>query len=379
MSEYYVGLMSGTSVDSIDAIIVDLSNDKIQLCETHSHAIPDNLRRDVIALFEPGDNEIDRLGAIDIAMGQLFAQAALQVIKKAGLTPSQVKAIGSHGQTIRHRPSTGLKSSARVEIDNNGFTLQIGDPNTLAELSGVTTVADFRRRDMACGGQGAPFAPAFHQAMMPDNVNTAVFLNMGGIANITLMHNQSIVCGFDTGPANCLMDAWIQQHKHQSYDSEGTWAKSGHVNKVLLAKLLTDGYFSRPPPKSTGREQFTLVWLERHLTNISTELSSVDIQATLLALSSHSIAGAIKALPNQPSVVYCCGGGTKNLALIEALELQCPDYIFTDTTELGIAPSWIEASAFAWFAQRTMTGQTLDLQAVTGANAKRVAGAIYQA
>lgn len=367
MSELYVGLISGTSIDCIDAVVIDCSGPLPTLIACHEHPIDDATKRDLAALCLPGDNEIDRMGVMDIRVGELFAEATHAVLDKASLTPADIKAIGSHGQTIRHRPPR--------QSDQRGFSLQIGDANTLVEQTGITTVADFRRRDMSAGGQGAPFAPAFHQAITPDDIECCAFLNLGGIANITLIENGKVLCGYDTGPANGLMDAWIFKQKGLAFDDSGQWAKSGTVNTGLLAALKSHRYFAQAAPKSTGREEFHLPWLEATLEGI--EISAEDVQTTLLQFSSETIADEISKQAHMPSVVYCCGGGARNTALLESLQEQLTTARVTTTDELGIAPDWIEACAFAWLAKQRLENRPILLSAVTGAKHECISGAVY--
>jgi len=275
MSKLYIGLMSGTSVDGIDAALVDLSDTKPLLIDTHSHEIPADIKQRIEALCTPGSNEIDRLGKLDIELGQLFAAATQALLNTNNLTAKAIAAIGCHGQTIRHRPPSAA--------GEHGFSLQIGDPNTIAEATGITTVADFRRRDMAAAGQGAPLTPAFHLAIAPPAVNTCAFLNLGGIANLTLIHQQRLISGFDIGPANSLLDAWIAHKKNSAYDASGAWAKSGVVHDGLLKRLTSHAYFNLSSPKSTGREIFNLEWIKQHIEQESASsppIEDADVQAT---------------------------------------------------------------------------------------------------
>ena len=370
MKPLYIGLLSGTSIDCIDAAVIDASAEKPVLLAHHQHPIDPVTKQAIAALCLPGDNEIDRMGQMDIKLGGLFADAANALLKKAKLAHNDIVAIGSHGQTIRHRPP---KSS-----DSLGFTLQIGDANTIAENTHITTVADFRRRDMATGGQGAPFAPAFHQSIAPQGSETCAFLNLGGIANITLLQHRKIVSGFDAGPANGLMDAWILKNKNCAFDNNGEWARTGKVNSNLLKQLKKHPYFDLPAPKSTGREEFHLHWLESILAN-GDQLAAEDVQATLLRLSSETIADAITQQAHQPSVIYCCGGGAHNAALLDDLQSILNKTTITTTEALGIAPDWVEACAFAWLAQQRMEGKKVSLSDVTGAKRNRIAGCIYAA
>ena len=371
MSQYYIGLMSGTSADAIDAVLVDLEGG-IHILAQHNEPIPDSTRQEIIALTTPGDNEVDRMGRLDTQLGKMFANAANRVIQDSGLSPGDIVAIGSHGQTIRHRPPSGVQATP-------GFTVQIADPNTIALQTGITTVADFRRRDLAAGGQGAPLAPAFHDFISPKDCSTVGFLNLGGIANITLVHEGKLLLGFDTGPANGLMDGWIQRHQNKRYDHNGSWSASGSCDQELLALLLDEPFFRAAPPKSTGKEYFNLAWLDSKLSSIGRKIEAADVQATLVQLTAHSVALAIRLLPHSPEKIYYCGGGALNPELVNALAMQLDGVEWRSTAELGVDPQWLEACAFAWFAQRTLQKQTLPLARCSGASHNTIAGAVYYA
>ncbi len=382
MAEIYLGLISGTSVDGVDAALVDLSVSP-RLLHSHCHPIPPSLKKKVSELCSPGSanndtDKIDLLGETDIALGLLFAEAANTLIDIAGIEPASIRAIGSHGQTIRHRPPQPQAGTGSVTGSTRSFTLQIADPNTIAHHTGITTVADFRRRDMAAGGQGAPLAPAFHRAIAPTEIETCAFLNLGGIANLTLIHSGEIICAYDTGPANGLMDAYCQQAKQLPYDENGSWAKSGTVSEALLAAMLDDPYFSQPWPKSTGREYFNIDWLTKH-TTAQANLPGQDIQATLLALTATTVANEVAQLPMKPRLLYCCGGGVHNNALMETLQKQLPGIALENTTRLGIGPDWIEACTFGWLAKQALDNTPLELGAVTGAKSAGLLGGIYPA
>lgn len=365
-SDLYIGLMSGTSMDGIDAALVDFGHASPKLVGHCYLPWPPELRDALKLLAQPGENEIERLGIADIAVANRFADAVSCLLQQTG-TP-QVRAIGSHGQTIRHRPDA-----------KHPFTLQIGDPNQLAERTGFTVVADFRRRDMAAGGEGAPLAPAFHAAYLRSTGEFRVVLNLGGIANITLLppDQEAKVVGFDTGPANTLMDAWIHEVHQRPFDAHGAWAAEGQVMDTLLERLLADNYFQRPPPKSTGPELFNLDWLKQHLPT-GDNYRPEDIQASLCALSSHSIIQAIQRYAPDCERVICCGGGTKNLTLMKQLQQGLGVPVET-SAEHGIDPEQIEAMAFAWLARQTLQGQPGNLPEVTGAHHPVVLGGIYPA
>ncbi|HEB93009.1 MAG TPA: anhydro-N-acetylmuramic acid kinase [Gammaproteobacteria bacterium] len=366
--EYYIGLMSGTSLDGIDAVLVDFASDPPRLIEAHTHPLPDALRQQLGALCQPGDNEIERMGRADIALGERFAAAAQQLLRQTGIPATEIHAIGSHGQTIRHRPDAG-------------FTLQIGDANRIARHTGITTVADFRRRDMAAGGQGAPLVPAFHAALFRSPDITRVVLNLGGMANITLLpaHPERPVSGYDTGPGNVLMDAWARQHLGRPLDENGAWAATGCVNEALLTRCLSDAYFRQAPPKSTGREHFNTDWLAARLAESEHPHSPADIQATLCELTAVSVAEAVRQTDTDAAELLVCGGGTNNTYLLSRLEAHLDSMDVIPSNERGLAADWVEAVAFAWLARETLEARPGNLPAVTGASEAVVLGAVYWA
>lgn len=366
-SDLYLGLISGTSADGIDVALASF-DPAPRLHAAQTVAYPDNLRTRILDLAQ-GDGRIalDELGALDVEIGRAFANAAKQLIERQGLKSADIRAIGSHGQTVRHRPGGAAP-----------YTLQIGDANIIAEATGVTTVADFRRRDIAAGGQGAPFAPAFHAAMLPHDGRERVVLNLGGIANITIVPAEATrpLIGFDTGPASCLLDAWIHRQHGQAFDRDGAFALSGNVDENLLSHLLSDAYFSLPPPKSTGREVFHETWLRRHLSD--RPIAPADVQATLLALSVRSIADAIRTHAPKVTEVLVCGGGVHNAALMNGLSRSLNPVRVLSVAERGIDPDFVEATCFAWFARQRVEGRPPpNLHTVTGARGPRVLGAIY--
>lgn len=369
MNELYVGLMSGTSMDAIDAVLVDFSQG-IRLKSTHTLPMPSDLRRRLGALCQSGPDEIERLGRADAELGALFAAAVNELLDKSQVDARQVKAIGSHGQTIRHRP-----------LSQPPFTLQIGDPNVISEHSAITVIADFRRRDMAAGGQGAPLVPAFHADVFGSRQNHRIVLNLGGIANVTLLPagQPEATSGFDTGPANTLMDAWSQLQRGETYDAGGKWAASGNASPMLLERLLAHPFFARPAPKSTGREDFNIEWLQAELNALRMTISSSDVQATLLELTALTVATAINGSSLDGGELLICGGGAFNDTLWRRLQVLLPNWDFHSTAEFGLAPTWVEATAFAWLARRTMLGLPGNLPAVTGATGPRILGAIYPA
>ncbi len=368
MSELYIGLMSGTSADGIDAALVDFSQSQPAIIATHYAPYESELRQKILTLCKQGENEIQRLGELDVLLGNAFAQVVNQLLKKQGMTASDIAAIGSHGQTVRHMPDQPSR-----------FTLQIGDPNIIAAETGITTIADFRRKDIALGGQGAPLVPAFHQYTLSSSIIDRAIVNIGGIANITILPHQTpdIVTGFDTGPGNVLLDAWINLHQQQSHDRHGSWGAEGKLNQALLDLLLADPYFTLAPPKSTGREYFNLDWLQQKLNVLNKEISPVDVQTTLVELTAHSIIDAIRQYFPSGEILVC-GGGVQNTFLMSRLtELAKPAYFVSSTQKYGLDPDWIEAVAFAWLARQTVNRQPGNLPRVTGAKQAALLGGVY--
>lgn len=370
MTELYIGLMSGTSMDAIDAALVQFEgkNQTLSSIGCYSHSLPDELRQNLAQLIQkPEQVHLDMLGQTNIALGKQFAAAVNILLQETEVKPEQVTAIGSHGQTIRHSP--GIDSA---------FTLQIGDPNTIAYKTGITTVADFRSMDMSAGGQGAPLAPAFHREVFYSPDENRVILNIGGIANITWLpkDSEAVITGFDTGPGNTLMDTWIQLKKHQPFDRDGAWAATGTVNSQLMKTLLADSYLKQHPPKSTGREHYHLSWLNSILENFP-NLSDEDIQASLCQFSVESIAKAIETHYPQTQTVIVCGGGVHNKHLTKQLEARL-EKIKVDPSNLhGIDADWVEAIAFAWLARQRIHKQKLSLQTITGSEQALLYGNIY--
>tara|TARA_R110000824_G_scaffold156225_2_gene329262 strand:- start:10658 stop:11776 length:1119 start_codon:yes stop_codon:yes gene_type:complete len=369
-SELYIGLMSGTSMDAVDCVLADLTESS-KVIDFINVEIPPELKKSLLNLcLENGENQIKELGEADAALGKLFASAALLMLEKHQLSKTQIQAIGSHGQTVRHQPPG---QSAQP------FSIQIGDPNTIAALTGITTVADFRRKDMALGGQGAPLLPAFHQQIFLSSDKDRIILNIGGMANITLLVKDSAqIIGFDTGPGNILLDLWIQENIGQDWDADGTWAASGSSNSELLEFMLEDPYFATPPPKSTGREHFNKAWLDAALANYAKEIAPQDVQATLVELSSHSIGQAIQSLIPGGEIIVC-GGGAKNRQLIQGLSKQLTAFDISISTEHGINSDALEALAFAWFAKQTLQRKPIDLSDITGSSRPHILGGVYYA
>ena len=364
-----VGLMSGTSMDAIDAVLVRCNRDGTALIDCLEKPMAPSLRQKVHDLSHPGPDEIARLGQLDRELGLAFAAAAQQLLARSGVEPSRVRAIGSHGQTVRHHPPSSSDSTATA------YTLQIGDPNTIAERTGITTVADFRRRDIAAGGEGAPLVPAFHAAAFAHPVKTRAIVNIGGIANATILSGTS-VCGFDTGPGNTLLDHWVLRCRGESYDPMGSWSAEGSVDSTLLDALLEHDFLDLNPPKSTGKEAFNLAWLEGVLEAVG-PVDDQDVQATLAEFTAASIGDALQSSGTEVDEIYVCGGGAANTDLMRRLYQRLAPRPLGTTGELGCDPAWVEAVAFAWLAWRTLEGCPGNVPDVTGAAGERILGAIY--
>ena len=367
-NQYYLGLISGTSADGIDAALVrfdgDATHARPELAFGRTYPWDPALRARLVELGQrTAMLTLDEVGELDVRIGRAFAQAAKAAIEASGVATADIAAIGSHGQTLRHR--------AQGEIP---FTLQLGDPSTIAERCGLRVVADFRRRDVAAGGHGAPLVPAFHAATLHSDAEDRAALNLGGIANFTLLPASASVRGFDTGPANGLMDAWCLRHSGQAYDTGGGFAAQGRIDEALLARLLDEPWFALPPPKSTGRDQFHLAWMESKLRG---DVAPADVQATLLALSVRTIADALRAAQPHTQRVIACGGGVHNPLLMAALAAAMPGSVVESSAMHGLDPDFVEAMAFAWLARETLAGRPGNLPAVTGAAGPRVLGAIY--
>ncbi|BFM10278.1 anhydro-N-acetylmuramic acid kinase [Simiduia litorea] len=365
MKELFVGLMSGTSADGIDAALVAFEDNKATLIGALSQPFSKALQTAIHTLADSATCSLEQLGALDAQLGLAFADCALALLKQQQIPTHQVTAIGSHGQTVRHRPPTS---------NTSGFTLQIGDANLIAETTGITTVADFRRRDMAAGGQGAPLAPAFHHWALKSQQSNRVVVNIGGMSNLTWLPSEGAPNGYDLGPGNVLMDCWIQQHQGKAFDANGDWAATGKPHAELLGTLLEHPFLSQAAPKSTGREAFNLSWLNTRLANLS-EISPTDVQATLCEFTAQVISDACIALPSQE--LYICGGGSKNQALMRAIKRLLPDWLVESSNTAGIDAQWMEAMAFAWLARETLARRPGNLCSVTGAKRPAILGAVY--
>ena len=360
--DHYIGLMSGTSLDGVDAVLLKLSGSAHWIIGESFTPFDDSLRSKLLALHLPRSDEIHEAAALGNELAHLYARAVGDLLKKTRMNSAGVQAIGCHGQTIRHRPDAG-------------YTIQLGNGALLAELTRNIVVCDFRSRDIAAGGEGAPLVPAFHHAVFADSAIHRVIVNIGGIANLTDLA-AGAVQGFDTGPGNMLMDAWTRRHLGEAFDRNGAWAQGGYCIPALLHTLLAHDYFRRSPPKSTGREMFNLPWLESLL---SGKENVRDVQATLLEFTSASIALAVKSCCVGAKEIYVCGGGAANAALMARLAAALVGVPVTTTAKLGIHPDWVEACAFAWLARQALHLQPGNLPSVTGAAGPRVLGAIYPA
>ena len=365
---YYIGLMSGTSADAIDAALVELGGGDPDLIDYRQYPLEAGLQQALRSITP--SSPIDLISELDYRLGECFGQAVSALLEANGMGAEQVRAIGSHGQTIMHLPETMPPR-----------TLQIGDPNLIAGLTGITTIADFRRADMAAGGQGAPLAPAFHAwRFRSDRVNR-VILNIGGIANITILPCSpgAEVRGFDTGPGNTLMDAWTQQCLGRDFDEQGNWAGSGRVQQELLKQMLSDPYFSAPPPKSTGKDDFNMAWLAKYRSETGNGCRDEDIQATLLELTAASISAAVATCAPATGEILVCGGGIHNTALLRRLQSLLSGISVKSTGEYGINPDAVEAVTFAWLARQRLENIPANLPSVTGARRTAVLGAVYEA
>lgn len=376
MGALFTGLMSGTSLDGIDAVILDFDEGGLALVGALHTPYPPALRAALLQVMARGEARLDTLGQLDVQLADAYAAAARGAWQAAGLTADAIAAIGCHGQTLWHAPS-----------GPHPFTWQLGDPHRLAELTQVTVVADFRRRDVAAGGQGAPLVPAFHADVFRAPDEHRLLLNLGGIANLTWLPHDGEVLGFDTGPANGLLDAWCQEIRGEAYDADGAWAASGTVNAALLDRLLAEPWLQQPPPRSTGRELFNLAWLRRLGGDLLATLPPADVQATLAEYTAATVADALRFLPAQPARVLVCGGGVHNADLQRRLAQVLGGagraaghaIALESTAAHGLDPMHVEAAAFAWLAWRTLNGLPGNLPAVTGARGERVLGCVIPA
>jgi anhydro-N-acetylmuramic acid kinase len=348
--------MSGTSLDGVDAVLLEAAAAPRVLASVH-HPFDEPLRRELLALNSPGENEIDRCARLGNELAKRYAAAVGDLLQGCGRKAAEVRAIGCHGQTVRHRP-------------DRGYTVQIGNAALLAELAGIAVVADFRARDIAAGGQGAPLAPAFHATLFRHRSENRAVVNLGGIANVTRLPIEGTIIGFDCGPGNCLLDLWAAKHLGKPYDDDGAWGAGGTAVPALLGRLRDEPFLDAPPPKSTGRDLFNEAWLAARLRGEEPRA----VQATLLEFTARCVADACKGAAR----VIVCGGGTANGALMRRLAALLLPAPVESSAEHGLDPSLVEAAAFAWLAERTVSGAPGNLAEVTGARGPRVLGAVYQ-
>jgi anhydro-N-acetylmuramic acid kinase len=365
MARYFLGLISGTSVDGVDAALCDFGDRECRIAAARTFAYPPAIRSRIEALIGAGEGRLGEIGAADVAVGRFFADCALALIREAGLVPDDVAAIGHHGQTIWHEPDPP-----------EPFSWQLGDPNSVAAITGIDTVADLRRLDMAVGGQGAPMVPAFHSWLFASQRASRVVLNIGGISNLTLLVPEREVYGFDTGPGNTLLDAWTRHCRNEPYDADGRWAASGTVDEDLLAVLLDEPYFSLPSPKSTGRERFNETWLKQKLGSVARTIPDAIVARTLLELTARTIVDAIGNSDVTEYELVVCGGGARNGALMARIGELAGRRAMT-TGDFGIDPDWVEAAAMAWLARARIERAPGNIPSVTAAREARVLGGLY--
>jgi anhydro-N-acetylmuramic acid kinase len=369
----YIGLMSGTSLDGVDGVLIDFGSSQGPPLALRGHRhqpFAGSLRSELLALNAPGGNELQRAEIAANGVASAYARVVHALLHDGATAARDVRAIGAHGQTVRHRPG---------EFDGIGFTTQLLNGALLAELTGIDVVCDLRQRDVAAGGQGAPLAPGLHAAIFAAPGESRAVLNLGGIANLTVLGADGSVLGFDCGPASVLLDGWTQRHLGRPFDDGGRWAASGRVNEPLLAALLAEPYFSRPPPKSTGRDLFDLAWLDGHLARHAPAAAAVDVQATLAALTARSVAGDVQRHAGGATLLLVCGGGAHNAHLMQSLAALLPALRVTSTADAGLPVDQVESAAFAWLAQRFVERLPGNVVAATGARGARVLGALYPA
>jgi anhydro-N-acetylmuramic acid kinase len=370
-STLYIGLMSGTSLDGVDGVLADFSHPQVNVLAHCSAPFPAELRAVLLALNTPGANELHRAALASNALARAYAEIVANLLRDSGLTAPQIRAVGAHGQTVRHRPQ---------KFDGTGYTLQLNQAALLAELCGISVVSDFRSRDVAAGGQGAPLVPPFHAALFADANQPVAVLNIGGISNITLLPygKPDDVSGYDCGPGNALMDGWCLQHTGRPYDEGGRWAANGAVIPQLLESMLSDPFFAKPPPKSTGRDLFNPAWLQHHL-GTEGKYAPADVQATLTELTAFACAQAARQSGWSLGQLLVCGGGALNSYLMERITALLSGWTVDSTEQHGLPPLQVEATAFAWLARQTCHSATGSLPKVTGAQGARILGSIYPA
>ena len=363
--ELFIGLMSGTSIDGVDCSIVAFEANRVEVISTYFEKCPRELRENILSICQGSEVSLKFLGETDIALGKLFASVVNKQLEETKINPKAITAIGSHGQTVWHQPS-----------GNYPFTMQIGDPNVICQQTGITTVAGFRQKDVANGGQGAPLAPLFHKEFFHRSDFNRAIINIGGIANITILPREGVCSAYDIGPGNVLMDYWSHKNLGIRYDKNGEWAATGECNQELLQEMLKETYLKQPPPKSTGRELFNGLWLEGIISRCNRHLRTEDVQATLSVFTSQCIADAINNSAKDTEV-YICGGGADNSCLMNNLKTSVEKRTIMTTSALGIEPEWVEAATFAWLAKKTIRSEKLETAPFTGAASPCMLGGIY--
>ena len=363
--ELYVGIMSGTSVDGVDSVLVSFENKTFEIIDCHTQNFPDEIKEEILELLKTFTIHLKQLGELDHKLGLCYADCVNNLLTKTNVSPKNVLAIGCHGQTIFHQPGSKYP-----------FSMQVGDGNLIAAHTGITTINDFRRMDMAFGGEGAPLAPVFHKEFFYSSSENRVVLNLGGIANITVLNKKRLM-GWDTGPANCLIDWWIQKNKKEKFDCGGAWGRSGTISNELLQEFLDEAYFTLEIPKSTGKELFNESWLTKKLEQVSSRLNAEDIQATLTELTAKTVTDSILKYAADVETVFVCGGGAYNSYLLERLAMYLPGVKISTTEELGLPVQLVEATAFAWLARQRLKMNTGNCPSVTGARSSVVLGASY--
>jgi anhydro-N-acetylmuramic acid kinase len=377
MSERYIGLMSGTSLDGVDGVIYDFAGQAdqaatpltAQVSAFQSAPFPANLRAELLELNSAGDNELHRAALAANALTRVYAQVVTQLLVQTKLKSTDIRAIGAHGQTVRHRPG---------EFDGTGYTLQLNSPALLAELTQIDVVADFRSRDVAAGGQGAPLVPAFHQGVFGHQNEAVAVLNIGGISNLSVLGHDEPVLGFDCGPGNALMDHWCHLHTNQFFDANGAWAASGQISQALLNQLMAEPFIGKIPPKSTGRDLFNPAWLQQYM-QVSIDVSAADVQATLTEFTALACAKNVKNFASNAKTLIVCGGGALNGHLMRRLQAALPNMAVASSEAFGLPPLQVEAAAFAWLARKAIRRETASSKSVTGALGPRILGAVYPA
>jgi anhydro-N-acetylmuramic acid kinase len=369
MTERFIGLMSGTSLDGVDGVIYDFSGQAAKVSAFSSAPFPAELRSELLALNATGDDELHRAALAANALTRVYAQVVSQLLTQANLKPADIRAVGAHGQTVRHRPG---------EFDGTGYTLQLNNPALLAELTQIDVVADFRSRDVAAGGQGAPLVPAFHQGVFGQQTEVVAVLNIGGISNLSVLGEDEPLLGFDCGPGNALMDHWCHLHTSQFFDADGAWAASGQISEALLNQLMSEPFVGKPPPKSTGRDLFNLAWLKQHLLGFK-DAAPVDVQATLTEFTALACAKNTIDFASNSKKLIVCGGGALNGHLMRRLQVALPNMVVASSEAFGLPPLQVEAAAFAWLARKAILREAASFKSVTGAQGSRILGAIYPA